>query len=118
MTGAVTNDASHAPCRIAVVGGGITGLAAAFRLMERARESNRSIDLHLYEAGDRLGGLITTREIDGYQVELGPDSFITNKPAAAGLCHRLGLDDQLIGTDERYRRSLVLRKGRPVEVPD
>jgi oxygen-dependent protoporphyrinogen oxidase len=53
-----------------------------------------------------------------YRVELGADSFITNKPWAVDLCRRLGIEDRLIPTDARYRRSLVLRHGKPLPVPD
>ncbi|MDB5339048.1 MAG: hemY [Planctomycetaceae bacterium] len=105
-----------APLRIAIVGGGITGLAAAHRLLELQPTSPSSVSL--YEAGPRLGGLVGTQQIDGYTLELGPDSFITNKPWAVGLCKRLGIEDRLIPTDARYRRSLVLRRGQPVEVPE
>ncbi len=105
-----------APLRIAIVGGGITGLAAAHRLLELQAASPSAVAL--YEAGPRLGGVVGTQQIDGYTLELGPDSFITNKPWAVGLCKRLGIEDRLIPTDARYRRSLVLRRGRPVEVPE
>src|SRR4051812_17931316 len=104
------------PLRIAVVGGGITGLAAAHRLIDL--QTARPIEVTLFEASPRLGGLVATQRIDGYTLELGPDSFITNKPWAVDLCRRLGLEGRLIPTDARYRRSLVLRKGRPVEVPE
>ena len=104
------------PLRIAIVGGGITGLAAAHQLHELQPICPTSVTL--FEAGPQLGGLVSTRQHDGYTLELGPDSFITNKPGAIELCRRLGLEDRLIPTDARYRRSLVLRKGRPVEVPE
>ena len=104
------------PLRIAVVGGGITGLAAAHRLIEL--QSTLPVEVTVFESAARLGGVVGTQQIDGYTLELGPDSFITNKPWAVALCRRLGLEDRLIPTDARYRRSLVLRKGRPVEVPD
>ena len=104
------------PLRIAIVGGGITGLAAAHRLLEL--QSGSPSVVTLFEAGPRLGGLVGTQQIDGYTLELGPDSFITNKPWAVSLCRRLGLEDRLIPTDSRYRRSLVLRRGRPVVVPN
>lgn len=109
---------SQSPLRVAVIGGGVSGLAAVYRLLEQGRANDQALDVHLFEGSDRLGGLISTQERDGYQVELGPDSFITNKPAGVKLCKRLGLEDQMIGTDERFRRSLVLRRGRPVPVPD
>jgi oxygen-dependent protoporphyrinogen oxidase len=104
--------------RVAVIGGGLAGLAAAHRLQELSARDKRPLDLILYEAGTRLGGIVETRTIAGYRVETGADSFITNKPWAVDLCRRLGIEDRLIPTDARYRRSLVLRKGRPVPVPE
>lgn len=106
------------PLRVAVIGGGISGLAAAHRLIELARESGRPLQLTLFEASDRLGGVIETLHIDEFLVEAGPDMFITNQPAALNLCERIGLGDELIPTDTTHRGSLVLRKGRPVRVPD
>jgi oxygen-dependent protoporphyrinogen oxidase len=115
----MSNDsASREPLRVAVIGGGISGLAAAHRLIELARETNRPLHLSLYEAADRLGGVAETLRIGEYLVESGPDMFITNQPAAVQLCERLGLSDQLIPTDTTHRGSLVLCKGRPVRVPD
>lgn len=104
--------------RVAVVGGGLTGLAAAYRLQELCAAAGRPLELTLCEAGPRAGGVIGTEEIGGYRVELGADSFITNKPWAIDLSRRLGIADRLISTDPRFRRSLVLRKGKPVAVPE
>jgi oxygen-dependent protoporphyrinogen oxidase len=104
--------------RVAVVGGGLSGLAAAHRLTELCAQEKRPLDLVLYESGPRLGGVIGTRPIAGYRAELGADSFITNKPWGVDLCRRLGIEDRLIPTDARYRRSLVLRHGKPVAVPE
>lgn len=107
----------HRP-RVAIIGGGLAGLSAAHRLTELARESNRPLDLTLFEASPRLGGAIETVREGGYLIERGADSFLTTKPAGVGLCERLGLGTELIPTDERYRGALVLRKGRPVPVPE
>src|SRR6516165_8049966 len=109
---------SNTTWRVAVVGGGLSGLAAAHRLQELCRRDKRALDLVLFEAGTRLGGVVGTRTIAGYRVETGADSFITNKPWAVDLCRRLGIEDRLVPTDARYRRSLVLRKGKPVAVPE
>ena len=103
---------------VAIIGGGITGLAAAYRLIELSAAAERPIRVALFEAGSRLGGVVQTERIENCLVELGSDSFITNKPAAIELCRRLGLEDRLISTDPRYRQALVLRKGKPVPVPD
>lgn len=103
---------------VAIIGGGITGLAAAHRLIELAAAASTPVRVVLFEAGARLGGVIHTERIDDCLVELGSDSFITNKPWAIDLCRRLGLESHLISTDARYRRAFVLRKGKPVAVPD
>ncbi len=110
--------ANEHPRRIAVIGGGFSGLAAANRLGELRDESDSPCEITLFEASDHFGGVLGTREIAGYRVETGADSFITNKPWAVRLCERLGIADRLIPTDETYRRSLVLHRGRPVPVPD
>ena len=70
------------------------------------------------EAKDRIGGVISTDRVDGFTLEGGPDSFITNKPWGIDLCRRLGLADQLIETDSSHRRSFVVRKGQLVPVPE
>src|SRR5262249_56702947 len=61
---------------------------------------------------------IATDRFDGFTLECGPDSFITNKPSGLALCERLGLSDRLIETDASHRRSFVVRKGRLVPVPE
>jgi protoporphyrinogen/coproporphyrinogen III oxidase len=104
--------------RVAVIGGGLAGLSAAHRLIELARERNESIEVTLFEASSRLGGLIGTETIGGYLVDTGADSFLTNKPAAVSLCRRLGIENRLVSTDARYRGALVLREGRPLPIPE
>ncbi len=104
--------------RIVVVGGGISGLAAAHRILEGADRLNQPVDLKLLEAGSRLGGVIHTSERDGFLLEGGPDSFISEKPWALSLCHRLGLEPSLIGTSDTDRRSFIVREGKLQPVPD
>lgn len=101
-----------------MVGGGISGLAAAFRLRELCASADRPLALTLFEAGPKPGGIVGTQMLAGYRVELGADSFITNKPWGVDLCRRLGIEERLIPTDARYRRSLVVRRGKPVAVPE
>ena len=104
--------------RVVVIGGGLSGLAAAHRIHERTRTMRRQVELTVLEAKDRLGGVLWTDRFDGFTLEGGPDSFITNKPWGIELCHRLGLSDQLIETDSNHRRSFVVRSGRLVPVPE
>ncbi|MBI1313812.1 protoporphyrinogen oxidase [bacterium] len=103
--------------RVAVIGGGISGLAAAHRLIEHST-SDCPVDVTLFETSERVGGVFGTVRIDDYLVETGADMFITNQPAAVRLCERLGIADQLVPTDPTFRGSLVLRNGRPVPIPE
>ena len=104
--------------RLIVVGGGLSGLAAAHRAVELARERGRPLELTLLEGADRLGGTIQTERRDGFLVECGPDSFLSEKPWALALCRRLGVEDRLIGTDDRFRRVFVVFRGRLHPLPD
>jgi oxygen-dependent protoporphyrinogen oxidase len=95
---------------IAIVGGGITGLAAAYELMVRR------VPFQLFEASPRLGGIIRTEHVDGFTIEAGPDSVLAQKPAAIVLCEALGLRDRLITTKEP-RTAFVLKHGRLHPLP-
>ena len=99
--------------RIVVVGGGISGLAAAQRLIDLGQTN-----VILLEASTRLGGTIETTQRDGFLLERGPDSFISEKPHALELARRLGLESQLIQTNEKFRRSFIVRNGRLRPVPE
>jgi oxygen-dependent protoporphyrinogen oxidase len=103
---------------LVVVGGGITGLAAAHRATELASERGIELDLKVVEARDRLGGTIVTERIDGFVVEAGPDSFLSEKPWALALCRRLGLEQRLLRTDDRFRKVFVWFRGRLHPLPD
>jgi len=104
--------------RIAVVGAGVTGLAAAHRLGELAAARGRPVEVALFEAAPRPGGLIGTAERHGCLIEAGPDSMITDKPWGLALARRLGLEGELIGTNAEHRRSFVVRGGRLLPVPE
>ena len=103
--------------RIAIIGGGISGLSAAFAL-EKPRRAGIAVEYVLFESSPRLGGVLLTESIDGCLVEAGPDSFLTEKPWAADLCREVGLADQLIGSNDRDRKTYILVNGRLVPMPD
>ncbi|OGQ80239.1 MAG: protoporphyrinogen oxidase [Deltaproteobacteria bacterium RIFCSPLOWO2_12_FULL_60_19] len=104
--------------RIIVVGGGISGLAAAHRLVELSREKRLDLEVILLEAGRRLGGCIRTERIDDFLVEAGPDSFISEKPWALKLCERLGLTSRLISTNSARQSVFVVHRGGLVPLPE
>lgn len=82
--------------KVAIIGGGITGLSAAYYLQKQVREENLPIDIYLIEASSRLGGKIQTLRKDGFVIERGPDSFLERKQSMAKLAGELGIDDQLV----------------------
>src|SRR5437016_12019276 len=102
--------------RIAIVGGGISGLSAAYALEKKRRGGE--VDYVLYETSPRLGGVLVTEHVDGCLIEAGPDSFLTEKPWASELCQELGLGDQLIGSNDADRKTYILVRGRLIAMPD
>lgn len=107
----------NAAYKIAVIGGGITGLTAAYKLA-CARRSGAPIDELLLEAGPRLGGLIETGHLEGFTLEAGPDSFLTGKMEKTGLLAELGLEGQLIRSNDAARRTYILWHGCLEPLPD
>src|SRR5450755_2926082 len=111
--------------RIAIIGGGISGLSAAFTLEEKRQsgtQSDTKIEYVLFESAPRLGGVMVTDRADGCLIEAGPDSFLTEKPWAADLCRKIGLGDQLIGSNDADRKTYIVvhKNGRDklVVMPD
>ncbi len=107
------NAANSSNKSVAVIGGGISGLATAHRLTEL----DPSISVTLYERADQVGGVLQTRREDGFLFEWGADNFITNVPWAVDLCRRIGFEDQLVETDDQHRGAFVVRKGKLHRIP-
>jgi len=103
--------------RIAIIGGGIAGLAAAYEL-EKARAAGALVEYTLFEERPRLGGSLASEIVDGAVLERGPDSFLTEKPAAAELCRELGLSGELIPSNDAARKTYIVVRNRLVALPD
>ncbi len=103
--------------RVAVIGGGIAGMAAAFEL-EKARAAGADVEYTLFEARERLGGSLASETVNGVVLERGPDSFLSEKPAGAELCRELGLTDQLTPSNDANRKTYIVVKNRLVPLPD
>jgi oxygen-dependent protoporphyrinogen oxidase len=97
---------------VAIVGGGMAGLAAAFELQRRG------LSFLLLEARDRWGGVVRTVRAEGFLLEGGPDAFIAQKPDGLALCRELGLEGRLVGSNTETRTVFLLRKGRLVPMPE
>jgi len=102
--------------RVIVVGGGVSGLAAARRLVEAG--GMPPIDVTLLEATGRLGGVISTLSRDGCLIEEGPDSILSDRPAAGRIAEALGITPRIVGTRDENRRSFIVRNGRLRPTPE
>ena len=100
--------------KVVVVGGGISGLAAARALEGLVPDA----EIVLLEASERVGGVLRTEHVDGFVIECGPDSFLSRKPRGVGLCEELGLGDELIGRRPENARSFVRLGGELHPLPE
>ncbi len=113
----------QASIHVTIIGGGITGLSAAYALQKEAEEKNIDLTYSLLEKSRRWGGKIKTETVEGFAdspfvVEAGPDSYLTQKPWAAQLARELGIADQFLPTNDDRRQTFVLNKGKPAKLPD
>lgn len=99
--------------KIAIIGGGISGLAAAYFLQQKSKQ----FEISLFEEKSRVGGVIETESRDGMVLESGPDCFLAKKTAVQDLCTQIGLSGELIPTREAYRRSFIYFKKKMHPVP-
>lgn len=100
--------------RIAILGGGIAGLTAAYEL---ACIDPKCV-VRLFEAGPRVGGIIETVREEGFTIECGPDGWVTEKPWARLLAHELGLDDEILPSNDATRRTYILIDGKLRPMPE
>ncbi|HTC95607.1 MAG TPA: protoporphyrinogen oxidase [Terriglobales bacterium] len=103
--------------KVAIIGGGISGLSAAYYL-EKARRNGAPLEWRLFEQSPRLGGIVGSEYLNGCVIETGADSFLSEKPWAFDLCRELGLEDQLIGSNDAARKTFILLHGKLVPLPE
>jgi oxygen-dependent protoporphyrinogen oxidase len=103
---------------IVIVGGGISGLSTAYFLEQCAARQGLECSIELLEARDRFGGVLQTERCGEFLIEGGPDSFLTQKPAAIELCRELGLGDELIPSQDDKRKTFILHQGKLKPMPD
>ena len=96
---------------VAIIGAGITGLTAAFRL------SQKGIDVTVYEAGSRVGGVIQSIRDKGFLAECGPNTIIETSPKITSLVRDLGLEKRKLYTDPNAEDRFIVRGGKPVHLP-
>ena len=104
--------------RVAILGGGICGLSAAFHLLEAGREAAAPIEIRLFEKSNELGGVIRTEHRDGFVLDLGPDALFKGKPAASELARRLGLESELVDSLAQPLPTLIYQDGKLHPLPE
>ncbi|MBW2038601.1 MAG: protoporphyrinogen oxidase [Deltaproteobacteria bacterium] len=104
--------------RVAIIGAGIAGLSTAYYLYKLSRQGGRPLEIILLEKEGRLGGSILTERAEGFLMEGGPDCFLSEKPWALQLCRELGLEGELVGTNQEASRTFILWQGRLHELPE
>ena len=97
---------------VAVIGGGITGLTAAFRLKQAG------VPVTVYETSDRTGGVIQSTRADGFLAESGPNTLLETSPVIGDLVRDLGLEPKKLYSDPAAKNRYIVRGGKPVPVPD
>src|ERR1700720_38946 len=103
--------------RIAIIGGGIAGVPAAYELARMARDG-ASVQVVLFEAGHRLGGIVETVREGGFVMECGPEAWVTEKPWARELAEELGLGDEVMASNDAGRKTYVLVDRKLQAMPD
>ena len=103
--------------RIAIIGGGIAGITAAYELAKLARDG-APVEATLFESTSRLGGIVETVREGGFIIECGPDGWVTEKPWARELAIELGLEDELLPSNDATRRTYILRESHLQPIPD
>ena len=104
--------------KIAIIGAGISGLSAAYYLNSLSKDENFDIEIDIFEKNGHAGGNISTKIENGFVIEEGADSFITSKPWGVDLCEKLGIEEQLISTNDSNRKTYIYFDQKLNELPE
>ncbi len=104
--------------RVAVIGAGISGLTCALRLDELRKKNEIDFEVSIYDSAPRAGGSIETEIRDGFILEKGPDSFISEKPWVLDLCKKLGIDSKILDTQNENRKVFIAKKDKLISLPE
>ena len=104
--------------RIGIIGGGISGLATAYRIQQAFASKGFPPEMIILEAGDRPGGKIQSEHREGYLCEWGPNGFLDSRPDTLELCEDLMMRDRLLPSRDAARRRYICSKGRLHQVPE
>lgn len=104
--------------KIVIVGGGISGLATAWLLRDKARAAGKELEITLLEKEERPGGKIRSIKADGYTCEWGPNGFLDSKPQTLDLCRALGVESNLHRSSDNARKRFIFSGGQLHQLPD
>ena len=106
------------PFRIAVIGGGISGLSSAHRLAELSLKYSVPLEIIVLEKSGKLGGVISSKSVNNFIIEEGPDSFNINKQSAIDLCHRIGMNPDIIHANDKAKQIFVIYRENLLPIPE
>jgi len=104
--------------KIIIIGGGIAGLAAAVHLKSGAKAYGKTVELLLLEKNNRIGGKILTEQVGNYLVEGGPDSFLPEKVWSVNLARHLGLEPELLPSNDEFKGTFIYSGGKLHSLPE
>ncbi len=103
--------------KIAVIGGGFSGLSISYLLLKKLRGTGKNIELYLFERENSVGGKIQTERLDGFLIENGPNGFLSSKPETIEIIKLLGIESELYEAEKSAEKRYILKRGKLVEVP-
>ncbi len=103
--------------RIAIIGGGLSGLTSAFYILEKAKQLNAQVEVTILEKNNRIGGKINSIQQDGYLCEYGPNGFLDGKPLTLELCKKLGLEHDLLKSNDNARKRFIVDNNQLFKLP-
>ncbi|MDA8100655.1 MAG: protoporphyrinogen oxidase [Nitrospiraceae bacterium] len=104
--------------KVIIIGGGIAGMAAAVHLKAGAKVHDKQVDVLVLEKGGRIGGKILTEKIGDYLVEAGPDSFLPEKVQALHLARQVGLEPELLPSNDEFKGTFIFSGGKLHTLPE
>jgi oxygen-dependent protoporphyrinogen oxidase len=98
--------------KLIVMGGGVTGLSAAYYALKQCKHNELNIYIQIIEQASRYGGKINTVQSNGFTIEKGPDSFLARKKPIIDLSLELGISEQFVAMNSHAKKTYIVRNNQ------